>query len=553
MKDILAKLIGIDTLKNNKLYFFCKIILSLIFAITITLDSMLVFQGSVFGSLNEIHFINFTFKNLLIFLVAWIGTYVSISIIEYIVDKLENTIYTKKTRKNKNIKMYFIFFAIILVCWLPYVLSYFPGGIYADTIDSIKQATGEKPYSNNNPLLYTFILKTFIIIGTALGGGLELGMKIFTVAQVLVMAGVISYSIYWLYKRNISAKYLSLVTAFFGLCRLVPMYAISIWKDTPFCIVLYMFSIFLAETVYQNGKNLEKIRGVIKYLILSVLIVFLRNNGIYIIVAITLILIIMYRKNIFKGLKVFSLTAIIEIMICLVIQGPIYSHYKLTTPFVESVGVPLQQICYVVAEEGNLTEDQIQFINGMYPTEQIKQEYNPCIVDKIKWKVGFNNEYIEQNKTEFFKVWFKVFLQNPISYVKAYLLNTIGFWDVNKATKDGYISPMMWENKDEVIGIKQVDYIKTVTGQSIRDIITPSNAVSPAIYLFIILCSSVLVIYKKRYKNLLIYMPAFLTWATIMIAAPLAFSLRYAYILLLMVPMSFVIPFLKTEGERTKK
>ena len=57
---------------------------------------------------------------------------------------------------------------------------------------------------------------------------------------------------------------------------------------------------------------------------------------------------------------------------------------------------------------------------------------------------------------------------------------------------------------------------------------------------------------NKRYKNLLIYLPALFTWGTIMLATPIAFSMRYVYILVLIVPMDFVIPFLSKDNSEEK-
>ena len=59
------------------------------------------------------------------------------------------------------------------------------------------------------------------------------------------------------------------------------------------------------------------------------------------------------------------------------------------------------------------------------------------------------------------------------------------------------------------------------------------------------LTSMIFAIKNKNYKNLLIYLPALFTWGTIVLATPIAFSLRYVYILVLMIPLDFVIPFLQ--------
>ena len=210
----------------------------------------------------------------------------------------------------------------------------------------------------------------------------------------------------------------------------------------------------------------------------------------------------------------------------------------------------MQQIAYVVASDGNITDEQLEFINNICPIDVIKSKYAPCFVDTIKCDKEFDNEYLEANKGVFLKEWFKIFLKNPSAYVKAYLLNTIGFWDVNKATmEDSYINPLMWHFTDECMGVKQTNYIEVLTGKSIRGILHPTFAISSAIYLFILLFSSLFTILKKKYKNLLILLPGFLTWLTIMIAVPLAFSLRYVYILLLTIPFTIIVPFFKNKEE----
>ena len=545
MKNILKDIVGIEDFKTHKLYFFVKIIVSLIFALTILLDSMITFSGNINGSISETYFNNIEAKNIIIFFACWIITYIVLGCIQVIINKIEKTIY-KKENKPKKKRVYFLILAIIIICWLPYILSYFPGGVFSDTADSINQAEGVKEYKNNNPLLYTFILKAFIELGN---GSIQTGMELFTIFQFLVMAIVVSYAIFWLYKRNVSTTYIVLATAFFGLFKLIPMYAISIWKDTPFCIALLALTIFLAETIYQDGKNLEKISGIIKYAILMFFVVFLRNNGLYIAVAITLILMIVYRKKLIKNLKCFSIMSVIGIVAVFIVQGPIYNKLNLNSPIVESLGVPLQQICYVVATDGNLSQEQKEFIENIYPEESIKQMYKPCIVDSIKFDEEFNRQYLEDNKIEFLKIWGEVLLQNPVKYIQAYLLNSMGFWDVNKATFDGYISPEIWNYVDLLFGINQNDIIKNTTGVSIKNIIYPNIPISSAIYLFIMIFSAIFVIYKKRYKNLIIFLPAFFTWGTIMLAVPLAFSLRYVFTLLLVIPFVLLAPFLKQEKE----
>lgn len=546
MKQFLSKLIGIDIAKNNKVYFISKIIFSMIFAITIALDSMITFSGKIFGTIDQTYMDDVKFENILIFLGTFIATYLVISIIEIIIDKFEKFVYTTKERKEKNIKVFFIIFAVILLCWSPIILTYFPGGIYTDTVTAILQERGAVKLSNHHPILYTFLLGPFLNID----GTIQTGMEVFTVVQVLVKALAISGALYWLYRRNISIKCLAILTFFAGIYRLFPIYAISIWKDTPYSIALFLFALYIANLVYREGKPWQEKFGAALYIVLTLLVCFLRNNGIYIVILTHLILMIFY----FKKAKLLSISSVVMFIIVIIVQGPVYNKLGLNiNKTVESLGIPLQQVSYVVAHDGVYTPEQGDFIRRILPIERIKEEYRPCIVDKIKWAQGFDTLFLNANSDEFIKIWFNMFFRNPIAYTKAYLLNTLGFWDVNKATFDGQMSFWMWGNSRtiQIMGevITQTDYIKEWTGITFEDYVLPSKPTSSAIFLFINLFTILITIYKRRYKNLLIYIPAIANWMTIMIAAPLAFTLRYVYILVMMMPLSFAIPFIKTKKE----
>lgn len=535
---------------DSKFYLILKIIIVTVFAFTLFLDSILVFSGNIFDKVDQIYFEKINPINIIIFLLAWIITFFIITIIEKGMDKLEEKVCKKGQKNKQSILFYFLFLIILLICWSPYILSYFPGGIYSDTGSTINQALGNQRLNNHHPILYAFIFKIFFMIGDKFQGGTQLGVELFSIFQVVLMASVCAYFIYWLYKKNISKKYIVLTILFFGICRLIPMYAISLWKDVPFCLALFMYIIFIADIVYYDGKNLEKVWPVIYYNILLILVSFLRNNGKYITFVTTIVILIIYRKNILKYLKKFTIISMFSIIMTFVIQGPVYNKLNMNTEYIENVSVLFQQVFAVVAKDGEITDEQREFINAVCPIEVIKEKYSPCIIDNVKWSGKFNNDLLLANKKKFFKIWLEMGIKHPKIYIEEYLLNTIGFWDINRATMDAYINPTMWGDTDTFIGIKQKDYIQNATGKTIRNILRPTVPISSAIYIFILIFGALLTVYKKKYKNLLIYLPAFLVWGTIMIAVPIAFSLRYVYILVLTIPLNLIVSQINTKSEK---
>lgn len=493
--------------KDNKIYVFFKILLALIISITIMLDNLLVFNGDINSKLKDTYFKSFEPSKILIVVVSFVIIYLIFTLLEYLAVKLENRIYSDKSHKIKDWKVFVIIFASLIVLWLPYILSYFPGGVYADTIAAINQATGE--------------------------------------VGITVMALVLAYLVFKLYKNKISIKYIVLTILYFGLFELIPLYVVSLWKDVPFSLALLMYIIFIYDIVKCDGKNLKNVKSTIYYCILSLLVMFLRNNGKYIVVLTTFIIILQYRKEIFKYAKKFIISSAVTIVATFIVQGPIYNRYNLNGPFVENLGILNQQLCYVVYVDGNLTDYQKEFIGKVIPLESIKEHYTPLDIDNIKWgDTGFSESFLSENKKEYFKVWFKVFLQNPKEYVVAYLYNTVGYWDMTKSIFFGYTQEEMWpglEKKDP--GYIQSDFIKDVTGSSIRNILKPKTAISSAIFFVVTLVFFNLVLFKKKYKYLLVFVPALLTYLSILVATPVAFTLRYIYILVLTIPLYFFLAF----------
>ena len=69
-----------------------------------------------------------------------------------------------------------------------------------------------------------------------------------------------------------------------------------------------------------------------------------------------------------------------------VVQGPVYEkmNYNIDT-MVESLGIPLQQIAYLVYYDYELTEEEEAYIGAIVSEQSIKEQYRPCVFDSIKW------------------------------------------------------------------------------------------------------------------------------------------------------------------------
>ena len=429
-------------------------------------------------------------------------------------------------------------FIFLLIAWLPYALTFVPFGVFSDTNSVIRQAVGDKVLTNHHPVLYTFMWHAIYKIGNLLGPE-DLYLKLFSALQYLAAAAVYAYYIFKLRRQNAGRRMILLSTLFFAFVPLVPLYVASLWKDTLFCIALFAYTLWMTgvvcshEVIYTAKK--VPLGHLVSFAVSSLLMIFLRNNGLYIFIASSVVL-LLYLLSKYGPRKLFPLTAVFAgiLVFTLVITGPVYDHFGLNVDEkVESYGIPLQQAAYIDVTDGKICAQDQAFLDKLIPKESLKEAYNPLSVDQTKWHDDFDQEFLNRNSSEFLKVYARLVRDNPGKAVKAYCLATFGFWSTDKTTNNGYVSVRMFF-KDKM---QQTDYFMELFGYSIAAALVPRRYISYAALFWMVLLMFVILLTKKQYKYLIPFIPALIGWATVMAATPVAFSFRYVYFLFLQQPI----------------
>lgn len=163
---------------------------------------------------------------------------------------------------------------VMLACWIPYFLVYYPGFILGDSCSSIHQALGEYGLKNHHPIIYTLFIRICLNIGKIFGD-LTLGCAIYTILQMLYVSYALGVSIEFLLHKGINRKIGIAITLFFGLTPFYAQVSISMWKDPIFSATVLLWTILLLND--SNKRDFA-----LKNTFLLLLICFTRNNGIYI-------------------------------------------------------------------------------------------------------------------------------------------------------------------------------------------------------------------------------------------------------------------------------
>lgn len=441
---------------------------------------------------------------------------------------------------------------LILFCFMPYFLTFYPGSITTDSFSSLDQALGGQPFSNTMPVLYSVGIKLCLKVGS-LFGGIRTQVAVYSLTQMLLMALGLSAICEWIRVKGMPKIVRILALVFFCLNSVIGMYSITMWKDVLFSLICVLYVLYIYDIVECGTKNILKIRNLIAYIVFALLISFARNNGIYVVILTTAAFLFLG-----KGVRVkFGAIAGVLIALIMVIQGPVYAALGIAkSPFAESVGVPLQQIGYTVKTDGSFTPEEKAFIEQIMTFEDIKEDYTPDCSNGIKFSPDFNGEFLEQHKGEFLKTWATVLLKNPVRYVKGYFFLTCGYWHTeiidwrcsfgpSKSLFTDIVIPGT-NVLDKALGIdissRLIDYIDN----QIDQLFLVKYLFRVAFPVWVMLLACIVLIYKKNAKQIAAMLPIFGIWATLLIATPVYCEFRYMFAGHLALPILFTIMLRKT-------
>lgn len=438
-----------------------------------------------------------------------------------------------------NLKSFLMITIILLIAWLPYFLNYYPGITSYDTNYQLMQGYKIYEYSNHHPVLHTYIITLLVKIGYGLTRSYNVAIAICSVLQMIASALTFSYVVYYLNKKKMSVTIQILTFLWFAFHPIVPQFSIAIWKDVPFTLCMVWFVIGLIEMVTNEERFLKDKKYNVLYAILITLIMFFRNNGVYIIL-LTLPFALFFKRVYWKRIL---LIFILPIIFYYIMTGFVYPKIEIKkSSSREMLSIPMQQMARIVKYKSDeLTEQEKQIINQYIPIEEVAEAYRPTISDPIK--NVFSEEAYEQDKLTFFKLYVKLALRFPGETLEAFVGNTFGYYYPEVVTfpvaTGNYSSPLENEQfiniySEPIIKIPVLDDI--INSLYDKKIPIVSLLANIGFVFWIFLTMLMYSIYQKRYPYLLMYIPIIILYLTC-IASPVSGELRYIYSMFTCLPL----------------
>ena len=563
--------------ESNIRLFVCSSILAIIFSIFYVLGDL---ANTYYNA--ELPIIS---KKLILYLIL---QFLSYSIIFFgVISIINKLIYKKVNETNKKetiVKKYFqanktsilVVSLIVFIVFIFYFLHFYPGILQYDAIDSLNIITGKTNLSNHHPVLWTLLLGAFFEIGYNIFNNGNIGIAMYTIFQMIIVAFTISYTIYYMAKHKLDIKWRILTLLFFILNPIICIQAVRVEKSVLFAAFTILASLQIIELTLNTKEFFKSKKNIILFIIYTLLMCLLRNNGIYAIVLTFIIIAIIKRKYIGKICLVF----LVPIIVYFIIQGPIFTLCKVVPgEFKEALSIPIQQFARVAKYEGsNLSTEEKEKIERYcnMTIDEIAEQYKPTVSDPIK--SNFIEEYALNDKMGIIKLYCHFLVKYPKITLESLLFNTFGYYYPNSIEVSGlgdYKKDSMWALNQRIVDNEwyemmqlknNIDDDKTysekfkIQNKSIlenpiidflnrhinqKDIPVFSILVTGiGIYFWILLFIMMYLIYSKEYEKLLGTLVSFFIWAT-SFAGPIV-ELRYVLSLIMFTPIIISLPFFKT-------
>ena len=467
--------------------------------------------------------------------------------------KIGNSIIKIKNQKINNIlsnsKVQFCLCVLLmLIAWMPYFLRYFPGIVTSDSYSQIEMAIGEMDLSNHHPITHTGLIAIFVNIGVKILDDINLGIALYSIASMLIMAILHSCVLRYLRNKGISKIVRTIVLIYYMFYPINAMYSITMWKDIFFSAMIPIFVLLCRELIFNSEEFLKKKKNIIAYIVVSLLTILLKHNGLYAII-LSMPFILIYLKKYWKKTIPLYLSIIILYSLS---NTLIYDLLKVEKGSVaEMLSIPTQQIARVEKyHREELGEETIQTIHKFFKVKNIGDNYIPVLSDPVKFKL--NADYFNNNKMEFIKLWLQLLTKYPKDYVESFISNSYGYYYIE--ARSVAVSRETMDNPNHIMGIEQQPIINSklvdLASYTIdaRDIPLLSMCFSIGAGFWLIVICLAYKIYEKEYKNILVYLPIFILWLT-MIASPVFCEFRYAYPIFTTLPL-YISLNLKEKGEK---
>ena len=338
---------------------------------------------------------------------------------------------------------------IILICWLPYIIAFYPGFVPSDGLKQLNNYFGSGHFTDNHPAFSSMMMGWSMHLGRALGSD-NLGLFMFTGPQLLTNAAVMA-ACFPLFKKMKTPFWLRTLTLFnFALIPIWPNYAYSLLKDSYYMAMILLFVIQMIYILRDAEAFCSHAGNLILMTMGLCLMMLVRHEGQYVggIIFLTMFILPGPRGQWKRLLPVLLIPLCVVNVFNHVIRPALNID---DSPAREALTMPFRQTSAVVAGmEDSLTEADSSLLHELFEYEQIPSMYEGSFENADYLKGLFDPWAPRDAVMRYMKLWARLGIKHPLVYLNVFLCSNTRYYDP-------FLSP--YRDIYGWFGIEQADYV----------------------------------------------------------------------------------------------
>ncbi len=437
-----------------------------------------------------------------------------------------------------------LLFCFFLLCWLPVFLAVYPGFFVYDAQDEFVQVE-TRQFTTHHPLPHVLMLGGIILAVHKLTGSYNLGIAAYTLFQMCLLSGVFTYVLSYMGKCGIKRSLRAITALYFAFFPVIVMFTLCSAKDGIFTAALLLLLISIYEMAKGGEKFFESRKSPVLFCASAVIMMCFRHNGMY--AFLVMIPLLLYGgKGIRKKLIcLLGITFALYFMVSAALTAALSAGHSENQ---EMLTVPIQQLARVYKyDKESLSEEEIETLYEIIPEEALRF-YTPKVSDGVK--VWFQNEAFAAEPGKYARLWLKIGLKHPFTYLNAWFMTSYGFWypdtviDVYRGNSVftftyedssffGYEVEEPGKRESKIPWLDEC-YRRMSLEIAQQKIPVLSMLFSPGFLFWIFVFAAGYAFYRRNYKVLLPFALIFLVWLTVILGP--TYLPRYVLILWFALP-----------------
>lgn len=458
---------------------------------------------------------------------------------------------------------------ILLLCYLPIIIIFYPGIVNGDFLDEMYQYYHENTWSLNyinlldervfinghHSPFHTVIIGLINTFGYNISSA-NLGLFLNVIVQSTFMILGLSYTMKLFKDIKCPILVRKIILLIYILSPFYNLHTSTLFKDVPFSISIMIYSCVLIKFIKANHTDNKKSNIIlfIEFIFSGFLVTLFSNKGFYILILTIFVMVFVYRK---KGI-IFIICLCLPLILFKTYDKILLPTLKVTPGSIqETLSIPIQQISRTILEhEDGLTETDIEIISKLLPYKNIKELYDPTISDPIKNK--FNKDYKKDDILKFLKVWIKLGVKYPMTYVDAFLDNYRGNLYITNTVSPAYFISSKRKNifpqVDYVTSEKRLEIIANLSDiyTGIRKMPLVNLFFSLAVYNWLLIIAAAYILKKYSIKEIIPLMPSLVIFVFLFLS-PVGGNRRYNLPIIYCIPVIYAYIFSLSVNLKSKK